>query len=63
MSTGLREVDPKAYLAQANEALAAKDSGSRGLTHPEEFIRAWALAHWHEGGDPTKLAGVVDGPA
>ncbi len=62
MSTGLREVDPKAYLAQANEALAAKDTGSRGLTHPEEFIRAWALAHWNADGDPKKLAAIVDGP-
>lgn len=62
MSTGLRAVDPKAYLAQANEALAAKDTSSRGLTHPEEFIRAWALAHWHGGGEPQQLTTIVDGP-
>ena len=61
MSTGLRAVDPRAYLAQANEALATNAS-SRGVTHPEEFIRAWALAHWHEGGDGKKLAAIVEGP-
>lgn len=33
LSTGHREVDPKAYLAQADEALSAATSGSERQTH------------------------------
>lgn len=65
MSTGLREVDPTAYLAQAEEALAAastSSTGSQGQTHPESFIRAFALAHWHRGGDDGLLRPLVEGP-
>jgi len=62
MSTGLREVDPRAYLAQAEEALAAVTAGSRGETHPESFIRAFALAHWQRGGDDDRLRPLVEGP-
>lgn len=62
MSTGLRDIDAKAYLAQAHEALAGTKSGSQGLTHPEEFIRAWALASWHEGADDARLKTLVEGP-
>lgn len=41
--TGTRDVDARAYLRQAEEVLAQVD-GSSGLTHPESFLRARALA-------------------
>jgi hypothetical protein len=47
VATGLGEVDPAAFLAQA---VAAKPSvGSDGATHPETSLRAWALSEWQEG--------------
>jgi predicted SprT family Zn-dependent metalloprotease len=62
MSTGLREVDAKAYLAQADEALHATATGSQGLTHPESFIRAFALAQWQRGEeDDGRLRTLVEG--
>lgn len=61
MSSGLRQVDPKAYLAQANEVLT-KPAASEGITHPEAFIRAWALANWHQGDDDARLKSIVQGP-
>ncbi len=42
--TGLADVDPVAYLARAQ---AAGPSGSRGTSHPETVLRAWALGRWH----------------
>jgi hypothetical protein len=62
MSTGLREVDAKAYLAQADEALNATAAGSQGLTHPEAFIRAFALAQWQRSEDDGRLRTLVEGP-
>lgn len=62
MSTGLRDVDAKAYLAQADEALNATATGSQGLTHPESFIRAFALAQWHRSEDDGRLRTLVEGP-
>jgi hypothetical protein len=62
MSTGLREVDPEAYLAQAGEALGAAPQGSEGQTHPESFIRAFALKTWHRGEDEGPLRPLVEGP-
>lgn len=47
MQTGINSVDAGAYLAQADEALGDL-KGSRGDTHPEGFLRAWALKRWHE---------------
>jgi hypothetical protein len=44
-ATGLREVDPSAFLHQAETADPA--SGSRGRTHPETVLRAWALHRWN----------------
>ena len=61
MSTGLRDVDPKAYLAQADEALNATAAGSQGLTHPESFIRAFALAQWHRAEEDGRLRTLVEG--
>jgi predicted SprT family Zn-dependent metalloprotease len=61
MSTGLRAVDARAYLAQADEALTASEGGSQGQTHPESFLRAFALAHWQRGDDEARLRALVEG--
>lgn len=50
--TGLADVDPVAYLAQARKA--DPRSGSRGRSHPETVLRAWALEQW-AGGDEAEL--------
>jgi Zn-dependent protease with chaperone function len=47
VATGLAEVDPVAYLAQARKA--DPGSGSRGRSHPETVLRAWALEQWATG--------------
>jgi hypothetical protein len=48
--TGLTNVDPEAYLRQALEVEAAGGK-SRGLSHPEAYLRARAVQLWWEG-DP-----------
>jgi hypothetical protein len=48
--TGLTNVDPEAYLRQAQE-VEAKGDKSQGLSHPEIYLRARALQLWWEG-DP-----------
>jgi hypothetical protein len=53
--TGLAEVDDVAYLAQAEAANPR--SGSRGMTHPETVLRAWALARWEPDGGVEAAAG------
>jgi hypothetical protein len=47
VATGLAEVDPVGYLAQAEKA--DPRSGSRGGSHPETVLRAWALEQWVTG--------------
>jgi hypothetical protein len=62
VGTGLDRVDGLAYLEQAKEALAAKDTKSEGRTHPETFIRAFALESWANGGDFSEIERLVAGP-
>jgi hypothetical protein len=51
IQTGLSEVEPRAYLKQAEEVLR-RGAGAEGHeTHPEAFIRARALWLWHEQAD------------
>lgn len=45
--TGLTNVDPEAYLRQAQE-LEATGGKSKGLSHPEIYLRARALQQWWE---------------
>ncbi|NEJ03333.1 M48 family metalloprotease [Rhizobium ruizarguesonis] len=45
--TGLTNVDPEAYLRQAQEVEAAGGK-SKGLSHPEIYLRARALQLWWE---------------
>jgi hypothetical protein len=63
VTTGLKDVDPRAYLDQAREVLSASasDRGSEGVTHPESFLRAHALEVWHAGGDDSRLRPLIDG--
>lgn len=58
VSTGLRTVDPQAYLRQAAEVSFATNR-SAGRTHPETVLRAWALQRWH-GTDPEAADQVDD---
>jgi hypothetical protein len=61
--TGLGEVDPAAYLRQADEILSKKNVTARGQTHPETFIRARAIALFHERGEQAdeEIARMVQG--
>ena len=62
IATGLTDVDPQAFLRQAEDA--RPDRGADGLSHPETVLRAWALARYNEGeGDraaDTLLAPSLD---
>lgn len=49
--TGLTNVDPAAYMRQAEE-VAAAGGKSQGLSHPEAYLRARALQLWWNN-DPT----------
>lgn len=49
-SSGLREVSGAAFLRQAAEVLAKPRPKSERTTHPEDVIRAQALALWHAEG-------------
>lgn len=51
--TGLSNVDPDAYLRQAQEVEAASGK-SRGMSHPEAYLRARAVQLWWE--DDPNLA-------
>ena len=44
--TGLASVDPAAYLQQAEELEAADASISKGVSHPESYLRALAVDKW-----------------
>jgi hypothetical protein len=61
--TGLKEVDAAAYMRQAEEIFAKKNVKSEGLSHPETFVRARAIALWHERGDAAEneIAAMVQG--
>lgn len=48
VGTQSSEVDPQAYLRQANEIFAAGKVKSDQVTHPELFIRARALQLWFD---------------
>lgn len=43
VETGEREVNPESYLRQADEIFSQEEASSRGVTHPETFIRTRAL--------------------
>ena len=49
LETEQTDVDTDAYLQQVDEVLGKDNTGSRGFTHPEMYIRAKALAIWKNG--------------
>lgn len=61
MSTGLKQVDPRAYLAQAAEALGASAKPETHATHPEAFVRALALQAWSEGQNLDGVQRFIEG--
>lgn len=46
--TGMAQVDPAAYLRQADEIFSRESVETEGVTHPEAFVRARALRLWSE---------------
>jgi len=64
VNTGLAEVDPAAYMRQAEEIFTKKTVAAQGLTHPEMFVRARAISLWHERGGEAEveISAMVQGP-
>jgi hypothetical protein len=48
VETGVMEIDPAAYLRQADEIFARESASADGVTHPEAYIRARAVRLWQE---------------
>ena len=65
METGLAQVSPASYLAQAEEIFAATQVKTSGLSHPETFIRARALALWSQNGSACNdaITAMMEGAA
>lgn len=63
VATGVTEIDPQAYLRQADEIFAREDSNTAGITHPETFIRARAVRLVHEAHPETHrlIARMIEG--
>ena len=57
IQTGLSQVSAPSYLKQAEEIFAKGNVATEGLSHPEAFIRARALALWQE--QRTDAAGHI----
>ncbi len=64
IETGLSEVSADSYLRQAEEIFARGHPRSEGITHPETFIRAKALAMWSAQPDlaARQLGPIIEGP-
>ncbi|MCE9545001.1 MAG: M48 family metalloprotease [Planctomycetia bacterium] len=62
--TGLETVSAESYIKQADEIFSRGAKRSGELTHPETFIRARAIALWHESRDEATLAiaEMIEGP-
>lgn len=63
ITTGLDQVSPESYVRQAEEIFTKKATKAAELTHPEAFIRARAIALWHDG-DPEaddKVQAMIQG--
>ncbi len=66
--TGIRQVDAASYVKQADEVFARAKVRTEGLSHPEAFIRARAIALWAargtegETGVDAEVARMLEGP-
>jgi hypothetical protein len=63
LATGLEEVDAASYIRQAEEIFHKGPAKTAGLTHPEAFIRARAIALWDKGDQAVeeKIAEMIEG--
>lgn len=61
--TGVSRVNAKSYLEQAEEIFAGEKAQTKGLTHPEAFIRARAARLWHEQADEVdrQVSEMIEG--
>ena len=64
IQTGIAQINPADYLKQAEEIFTRGAVSSDGLSHPEGFIRARALALWHAEGAASAAAirAMIEGP-
>lgn len=62
--SGIEAPDAEAYLRQVDEVLEKSSDSSRAESHPELFLRAWAMKRWLAGGESAEadLARRLDGP-
>ncbi|MCI0535769.1 MAG: M48 family metalloprotease, partial [Verrucomicrobiales bacterium] len=65
IQTGLSHVSASGYLKQAEEMFAKGNVATEGLSHPEPFIRARALALWreHREGATGRITEMIEGAA
>jgi hypothetical protein len=63
IQTGLSQVSAASYLKQAEEIFANGNVATEGLSHPEAFIRARALALWQEQREKATahIRGMIEG--
>lgn len=63
IQTGLSQVSAASYLKQADEIFAKGKVAALGLSHPEAFIRARALALWQEERDDSvpEISAMIEG--
>lgn len=63
IQTGLSQVSAASYLKQAEEIFANGNVATEGLSHPEAFIRARALALWQEQREKAAahIRGMIEG--
>lgn len=63
IETGIGQVSAPGYLKQAEEIFAKNVVATEGVSHPEAFIRARALALWQEqrGNAAPQIASMIEG--
>lgn len=62
VNSGIRSVDPDAYLRQARQILEADPTASRGWTHPELHVRVACLAARSSADPDGAIALLIEGP-
>lgn len=62
VSSGIRTVDPEAYLRQARQIIEADGSSSQGWTHPELHVRVACLAARATDTADQIVAELIEGP-
>lgn len=62
LNTGLRNVDPEAYLSQARQIIESDPGSSRSLSHPEMHIRVSCIAARTRPGRDKLIETLIGGP-